>query len=437
VDLVLVDAVVRDAAGAPAKDLQREDFVVLDDGTPQTLTHFSRDLLPIAVALVVDRSPSIEPFLGRLRKAALEALRRLKPDDKAALFSFDVCPSRRTELTADREKVSQAIEDLRVGVGTDVFGALRDAARFLRDNAPHARRAIILISDNYSNVGEIKERDALREILTAGAVLYGIRTPESAAATGAGRYVPSIVGSGFSDPSAVQRLAGASGGGVFDLHGARELGRALEAAISNLRLGCTLGFAPSDLGVPGSYHRLSVRLKPGARCADCRVEARAGYFSAQRPPAATETPDPHSASCEERLAREHLRSPYALLPSAHTLSFKVEASDDALETRLHLTIDATKVSFRRTGAGLTAELIAAAFLIDEAGNKIGEHWQKEAIRFSARRAGIRMSMRVPRPLSNQTFRIFVYDLDSRRLGMRLIKTRKLKTKTPRIARIRN
>src|SRR5262245_45152990 len=61
VSMVLVEATVRDNKGRIINDLKREDFRVLEDGVEQQITYFSRDELPLAVALLVDGSSSISP----------------------------------------------------------------------------------------------------------------------------------------------------------------------------------------------------------------------------------------------------------------------------------------------------------------------------------------------------------------------------------------
>src|SRR5215467_13676276 len=41
VNLVQVDAIVTDSKDQPVTDLKKEDFVILQDGKPQTITNFS------------------------------------------------------------------------------------------------------------------------------------------------------------------------------------------------------------------------------------------------------------------------------------------------------------------------------------------------------------------------------------------------------------
>src|SRR5882724_6113323 len=78
VNLVMVDATVKTKAGQILGDLKKEDFELREDGAAQKVEIFCRDELPLNVALVLDLSDSIEPFLGPLREAANTALAALK-----------------------------------------------------------------------------------------------------------------------------------------------------------------------------------------------------------------------------------------------------------------------------------------------------------------------------------------------------------------------
>ncbi len=88
VNLVLVDATVKAKDGQIMANLKKDDFEVREDGVVQKLDIFSRDELPLDVALVLDLSDSIGPFLAPLRDAATVALAALKPNDEVALFTF-------------------------------------------------------------------------------------------------------------------------------------------------------------------------------------------------------------------------------------------------------------------------------------------------------------------------------------------------------------
>jgi VWFA-related protein len=69
VNLVMVDATVKSKDGKIMADLKKDDFELREDGVVQKLEVFSRDELPLNVAIVLDLSDSMGPFLLPLREA--------------------------------------------------------------------------------------------------------------------------------------------------------------------------------------------------------------------------------------------------------------------------------------------------------------------------------------------------------------------------------
>src|SRR5271168_2666630 len=120
VNLVLLDATVKNKSGQIMADLKKEDFELREDGVAQKLDVFSRDELPLEVALVLDLSDSIEPFLGPLRDAANTALAALKADDEVALFTFSTQAQLRVPFTKDKSKISEEINDFHAGGATNI-----------------------------------------------------------------------------------------------------------------------------------------------------------------------------------------------------------------------------------------------------------------------------------------------------------------------------
>src|SRR5688572_23170060 len=54
VEEVVVPVNVRDGDGKMVTGLTREDFVVTEDGQPQSISNFSADPMPLSAAIVVD-----------------------------------------------------------------------------------------------------------------------------------------------------------------------------------------------------------------------------------------------------------------------------------------------------------------------------------------------------------------------------------------------
>ena len=268
VNLVTVDAIVRDKHGALVAGLGVEDFTVYDNGVAQQVTHFSHDELPLAVALLIDRSPSVANYLFELISTAWAEFERLKPTDQVVLFSFDKYPTRLTDLTIDRRLIASQVADIVMGDNTNIYDALVESARYLQAEARERRHAIIMISDNYTDLMHYDDKDALRAVLEASATLFSVKVPSQF------HWAPPI-----KDPKLIELIARASGGKVVGLGAAKTLGGVLDSAIADLRRGYTLGFAPSRPGDPGSFHRLTVKLVRGKRCPGCTIQTRSGYYA--------------------------------------------------------------------------------------------------------------------------------------------------------------
>jgi Ca-activated chloride channel family protein len=276
VKMVLVDTVVRDRAGRIIDNLKREDFRLYEDGVEQQIQSYSRDQLPLAVALVVDHSGSVSPYIDELRRIANRALQQLKPGDKVALFSFARSVERVVDLTTDRQRIADGLTRIRAGGGTDIIDAIFDATTYLAKVAPDYRRAIILVSDNQGTVQpQVSEGETIRMAMETETVVYSLKT--SGEATPLGMRLPSLL----SGMGSVRKVAQETGGEVIDVGGVGMLDAALSTVISRLRLRYALGYYPTSQAQGGAFHTIEVRLiehfgKPGS---DYTVQARRGYYA--------------------------------------------------------------------------------------------------------------------------------------------------------------
>jgi VWFA-related protein len=285
VNLVLVETTVKGRSGQLLPDLKKEDFQLYEEGMQQEIAHFSRDELPLAVALVVDLSGSIRPFLRPLRYASFTALRTLKPEDQVALFTFTSEVELLEDLTTDKRRVADHFETLEAGGGTNINDALFLAAEYLRKEAPKARRVIIVISDNVpTDPGLAEPRDVLTETLEADAVVYGIKIPGANVGIrvpGTRKRIPTV-GSIIVDRKYinVDKVAEETGGEIFDVEREGSLFLAFQTVVQRLKTRYTLGYYPAQAFPDGRFRRLEVRLHPrwGARGTDYNILTKSGYY---------------------------------------------------------------------------------------------------------------------------------------------------------------
>lgn len=112
VKVVNVLATVRDKDGHIVSNLGKDDFILEEDGRPQTITYFSKDTdLPLTLGLLVDTSESQRRVLDQERAASHVFLdEMMRQQDKAFLIHFDRQVELLQDLTSSRDKLASALD---------------------------------------------------------------------------------------------------------------------------------------------------------------------------------------------------------------------------------------------------------------------------------------------------------------------------------------
>ena len=275
VNLVMVDATVKTRAGQIMADLKKEDFQIREDGVVQKLSLFSRDALPLNVALVLDLSASIGPFLGPLRDAATTTLASLKPEDQVALFTFSTEAELSVPLTKDKTKIADQFSSFKAGGATNINDGIFVAAEYLLKTAPKGRRVIILISDDVgTDAGGQGTADIITETIAADASVYNLKIP--------GYNPPSTRFYASTIPGLVniQKVADQTGGEIFDVQSVASLDNTFQALLQRIKTRYTLGYYTQANGAQGKPHKLDVRLSPsfGPKGRNYVILAKTGYY---------------------------------------------------------------------------------------------------------------------------------------------------------------
>jgi Ca-activated chloride channel family protein len=245
----------------------------------QEIRHFSRDELPLAVALVIDRTGSVAPVIDRLRRAAYETLSQLKAGDQVALFAFAERPERLDDLTADRQVIADRIATIQASGATNINDALYEAALYLGREAPMRRHVIILISDNQHNyTGFADENAVIRTALETESVIYSIKVEDRLGLAMLAHPVP-MPGGG-----PVKKITRETGGEIFDTKEMGSVESAMQAVVSRLKLRFTLGYQSTNKRRDGAFRQIDVRLtNKEALASHFTVYARRGYYAPREP----------------------------------------------------------------------------------------------------------------------------------------------------------
>ena len=276
VDLVLVEVGVHDEHGRAVGNLKQEDFRVFEDGKEQQIRAFSHEELPLAVALVVDNSSSIVAALEELRAGALDTLALLKRDDQVAIFSFGEKPEMVEGLTSDHEALSVDLWGLSPYGGTDIDGALYEAALYLGRTAPERRRAVILVSDNEPSEEQTSDvPQVVRAAQQSGTPIYSIKV-------GYLQHSRTFFLS-HSEPRLhdVEKICRQTGGEMIDTRTGISVSSAMETILTWLKQGYTLGYSPTNKRPDGSYRTIEVRLNERGEAHGHKytIYARQGYYA--------------------------------------------------------------------------------------------------------------------------------------------------------------
>jgi Ca-activated chloride channel family protein len=275
VNLVLVDATVKTKAGKIMGDLKQDAFELREDGVPQKIEIFSRDELPLDVALVLDLSDSIGPFLGPLRDAATTALAALKPEDQVALFTFSTEAELRVPFTHDKTKIAEQIGGFHVGGATNINDGIFVASKYLLTAPPKGRRVIILISDDVgTDAGGQGTRDIVTETIAADAVLYNLKIPgyNPPGTLYAASLIPGLVN--------IRRVTEQTGGEIFNVQDLAHLDAEFRALIDRIKTRYTLGYYTKATAAQGKPNKLDVRLASsyGKKGHDYLVLAKSAFY---------------------------------------------------------------------------------------------------------------------------------------------------------------
>jgi VWFA-related protein len=114
-DLVVNDFLVTDQKGNIITGLTREDFIVREDGAPQTIEMFSfgeNASAPRSIVLILDTGITQLPYHKNSIQAAKVLIDKLGPSDKMAIVSDDL--KLLTDFTQDKPLLKKALDSIEV-----------------------------------------------------------------------------------------------------------------------------------------------------------------------------------------------------------------------------------------------------------------------------------------------------------------------------------
>ncbi|MFY9688445.1 MAG: VWA domain-containing protein, partial [Candidatus Acidiferrales bacterium] len=191
--LVTVYATVRDKHGKIVANLNKEDFVLDEDGQPQTISHFVRDTdVPLTLGLLVDTSYSQRGSLDDERKASFTFLdHMLSEKDRAFVIHFDREVELLQDLTPLRPKLQAALQLLDASprdtsdddqssehrhAGTLLYDAIYLASNDLMKKQ-QGRKALFVLTDGVDRGSKKTLEEAVEAAQRSDTLVYSIFFP--------------------------------------------------------------------------------------------------------------------------------------------------------------------------------------------------------------------------------------------------------------------
>lgn len=276
--------------------LTREDVRILEDGKPQEISTFQKNLdLPLSIAILIDTSRSEERTLPDEKAAArsfIEAVMR-PGKDEAAIVSFTGELTLEQGFTGNVDRLRKAIDRVEfvppsgyIGGGVVVGGtppisdtnqmlagstAIWDAVwassnDLLADSAENTRRTIILLTDGEDTSSQMKMHDSIERAQKADALIYAIGIGDS--------YQGGV------DTGALQKITEQTGGRAYFPRNESELRSAFAQIQRDLREQYLIAYSPSNKARDGSYRKVQIEVAdPELNKQKLRLNYRPGYFA--------------------------------------------------------------------------------------------------------------------------------------------------------------
>jgi VWFA-related protein len=288
VNVVSILASVRDKKGGLVGNLQKDDFIVLEDGKPQEIKYFTRESeLPLTIGLLVDVSRSQENLIGDERQAATEFFGQvLRKKDLAFLISFGEEAELMQDFTGSPKLLDAALGELRVR-GSTAGGlnpgpvptmsqprgtVLHDAVFLAADEklkTEVGRKVLVVISDGIDQGSRLSRDQAIEAAQKADAVIYSIEYYDPREYGGFGT---------FAGGSSLKRMSEETGGRVFRVDRNHSLSQIFRELQEEMRSQYMIGYTPTNSVRDDSYRKLEVKTTRK----DLKVQARKGYYAVKQ-----------------------------------------------------------------------------------------------------------------------------------------------------------
>lgn len=269
VKLVNVFVTVTDSRGAPVANLQKENFVLKEDGKEQKIAIFDKEsALPLSIVLAVDTSLSTRKDLPlELSSAKKFAHTILRAQDGLAVYKFSETVSQMVGFTNELKKIDEGIEHPRNGAATALYDAIYLGSHALTRR--QGRKVMVVITDGGDTMSQVDYKEALRAAQEAEAIIYSIIIVP----------VEADAGRDTGGEHALVQISSDTGGKYYYATSSAQLDDAFRRISDELRTQYLLAYYPSERYANSDFRQLKVDLTNPPAGGPFQSHYRAGYYT--------------------------------------------------------------------------------------------------------------------------------------------------------------
>lgn len=263
VKVVNILATVRDKRGAIVRDLNRDDFTLLENGKAQSIRYFASESdLPLTVGLLVDTSLSQKRVLEDERVASYRFLDQVLREDRdqGLVVQFDQAVVTRQGLTFSHKDLQAALSlvdtpsaiDAAQGSGTLLYDAVRMISiQPMREQK--GRKAFVVLTDGVDEGSSVQLSDAIAAAQRANTLVYSILFSDE------GFYG----GSGFgpSGKSVLEHMARETGARFYQVSRSQSIEQIYRLIEEELRSQYSLGFVSNQPVTSSGFRKIRLTTK--------------------------------------------------------------------------------------------------------------------------------------------------------------------------------
>jgi len=269
VNEVVLPVIVTDTRRHIVTNLDKNNFLVYEDGQPQTIVRFSREDVPVSIGIVVDNSGSMRTKRTAVTKAVLNLIQASNPQDEAFVVNFNDDSYLDQDFTNNLGPLHEALDRVDSRGGTALYDAVIASADHLAKGAKKEKKVLLVITDGVDNESRESLESAIRKVQDdQGPIIYtiGILGDE-----------PGIKRA----KRALQSLSDQTGGVAFFPKDLAEVDEISSEVARDIRNQYSITYKPTNPRANGGYRKVRVEARAQGY-KDLQARTRDGYFADEK-----------------------------------------------------------------------------------------------------------------------------------------------------------